>query len=735
MKLNTRNNIVLISLVLFQAFLAYNFLTFSLGNFSQREGAAIIDNDVVTIRNHYDKLKNSMWKDVVHLDNRLPELLYEAAPGGLEAILPLVMNLTNSEDLDYIIVEHNGRRAGLRIKQPFSPIPYEKLPFDEGLWHPKVTLQTRDSYLYMIGSLQVPASDSSSQPYIINVIRQINDRFTKDLTYNTSAGIILYSGETAYAGTLDPDYYFPKLIHLNKTEPEAGDGGTAKTVKTGEQAGFTESRYYDQAFYGKSYNMSITTLDTLSEHATRVQLALFSPNLSIKERVASIKRQFLLISILCVLLAMGFSLIISRSISLPVKRLGKAMASLTQGQYPVVEPQNMAAEITKLYSDFNSMAARIQYNASQQIAMIQEITFLKNYNEQIVESIQEGIAIIDKTGHLNLMNRAFYTFCPNLQSAEIPHTQLIELWDTTLQENLEKIRSGEQKSFSYTSRDKAGNLFDIRLYPLKNSEYDRSTDGSTILMLEDITAKAKLESQLLQIEKLNSLSILTAGVAHEINNPLASILANVENLHIQEDDKESQMSLVWIKKEIGRIAAIIKSLFSFTGNTQEETPYADGSIGSGDWSDRINMYMKYALKNKVGITFINHCSTLQPALCIPDDQLLQVLINLLNNAVGAIERTGNIILSSEEILQENKPYLKIQVADDGPGIPQEILHKIFDPFYTTKPVGKGTGLGLSIVYGLIQRYGGDITIETEEHKGTTFFITIPYKKGLQHGKK
>lgn len=704
MKLNSRNNIVLISLVIFQAFLAYNFLTISLGTFSQREGDSIIDNDIETIKNHYDKFKSGMWEDVTHLDNRLPGLIDSSRTMELEQLIPLIMGLIGSEDLDYIIVEQGGSRSGLSVKRPFASIPFERLPFDQGLWHPKLSLQSRDSTLYMVASLQVERYPEDAEPYTINLLREVNDRFSKDLTYNTSAGIIIYSGDTAFAGTLDPAYYFKGVRELKGGEPQG-------------------LRFYDQLFYQKSYNLLFSPLDTLIDNTTEVSLVLFSPNLSIKQRFSSIRRQFLFISIICVFLAMGISLIISRSISRPVQRLGGAMAELTRGLYPSVEPKNTATEITQLFEDFNSMVSRMQYNATQQIAMIQEISFLKSYNEQIVESIQEGIAIIDKTGHLNLMNRSFYSFFPELKEAEVPHVSLISFWDQRLQENLELVRTRSRKNYSDTGRDTNGRLYDVKLYPLRDTGYDRSTVGSTILMLEDITAKERLEAQLLQVEKLSSLSILTAGVAHEINNPLASIMANVENLRIDKEDEESRTSLLWIRREISRIAGIIKGLLSFTGSYRE----GESSIEQeGHWQERIDMYMRYALRQHSKISFKSTIEPGLPALAIPEDQLLQVLINLLNNSLGAIEESGTIELKARRA-QGDENQVLLEIIDDGQGISDQIVHKIFDPFYTTKPVGKGTGLGLSIVYGLVNRYGGTITLDSTVGEGTRFTLTIPLR--------
>lgn len=718
MKLIKRTNLFLISLVFFQAFLAYNFLTISLVNFSQKEGNKIINNDFKTIKNHYNQFKSQIWKDIVHLDNKLPELVDPARKTNLESILPVLMELTSSEDLDFLIIKRGENVAGINIKNPFTLVPYDKLPFDEGKWHPRLSLESNEESLFLIGSLQIEYEpDSGEYPIIINIIKVINDRFSKDLTYNTSAGIILFSQGKALSGTLDPRYYFKDILNLDSQRSSELD----------------LVHFFDIPFYEKSYNILLSSLDTLSDRETEISIAVFSPNISIKQRFASIKNQFLMISIFCVALAMIISLFISKSISRPVQELGKAMTSLTKGYFPSVKPLKTATEISSLYNDFNSMVERIKYNSSQQIALIQEITFLKTYNEQIVESIQEGIAIIDKTGHLNLMNRAFYDFCPNIKEIEIPHTNEIDFWDEKLEENLNLVKRKDIKNFSYTCRNIEGRLFDIRLYPLRNTGYDRTTENSSVMMLEDITDKEKMASQLLQLEKLNSLSILTAGVAHEINNPLASILSNVENLNIDEDDSDSKTSVQWIKKEIRRIANIIKGLLNFTGSGNNTNNGPSDNTSGQNWISRIDHYMKYILKENGRIIFRNAIEEIDMDMEISDDELLQILINLLNNSVQAIDGEGSIELKSMKKEIERQEYMIIQVIDDGPGIEPEIVNKIFDPFYTTKPVGKGTGLGLSIVYGLMNKYGGSVSIDSLSGEGSTFTLTIPLIKGEQNG--
>ncbi|MDC7232539.1 MAG: ATP-binding protein [Spirochaetales bacterium] len=720
MRLIKRTNLFLIGLIFLQAVLAYNFLTISLVNFSQREGRRLLNEDFKTIERHYSQLKNQVWADLVHLDNTF----FEPAS---EPTLPRILELVNSENLDYIILsreeltgEELSREGGtsgvygINLKHPYSDIPYKEIPLKKGRWHPALSLERRADGLFLVGALQVDIAESGENPFVVNLIKEIDNGFAKDLCYNTLSGVILYSGSVPFSGTFDPRYYFEEIEQFHARNREEGP-----------------ATFFDIEFYDKSYNILLSELDTLSDRNTEVSIAVFSPNLSIKQRFSTIQNQFLMISILCVILAMIISLFISRSISRPVQELGRAMDSLTKGYFPTVNPVKTATEISNLYRDFNAMVERMKYNSSQQIALIQEITFLKTYNEQVVESIREGIAIIDKTEHLNLMNRAFLGFCPEIDPSGNPRIEDVPFWNEELATHLEKVKNRSRDSFSTLCRVKEGKLYDVRLYPLNDTGYDRSTQNSTVMMVNDITDKDNMESHLIQLEKLNSLSILTAGVAHEINNPLASILSNVENLSFLVEDEEGQTSIQWIKKEIRRIANIVRSLFTFTGSDSRTSSGKESSSLYDAWVPQLDHYMKYLLKEYKNVEFVNALGEIPANLSIPGDEILQILINLLNNSVQAIQGGGYVKITS--CMEHSGTYFELKVMDNGPGISPDIRNKIFDPFFTTKPVGKGTGLGLSIVYGLVNKHGGRIEFDSQNEEGSVFTLLFPVKEGTSNG--
>jgi two-component system NtrC family sensor kinase len=244
-----------------------------------------------------------------------------------------------------------------------------------------------------------------------------------------------------------------------------------------------------------------------------------------------------------------------------------------------------------------------------------------------------------------------------------------------------------------------------------------------------------LNEQLLQSSKLASIGEISAGIAHEINNPLAIIgeeagwmrdLMQKEPLKDSPNTKEFKDSLEVIKTQAGRVRDITHKLLSFARKMEAVT--AEVEINSLI-DDIIILVEREARMSNVA--FIRNYQQDIPCTWTDPSQLRQVVLNLINNAIDAIvskKKPGEITVSTK--LSDEKKLL-VTVADTGIGIPYENLDKLFLPFFTTKPPGKGTGLGLSICYGIIKKLGGEVTVESKIGEGTTFIIKLPLEKGKQ----
>lgn len=238
-------------------------------------------------------------------------------------------------------------------------------------------------------------------------------------------------------------------------------------------------------------------------------------------------------------------------------------------------------------------------------------------------------------------------------------------------------------------------------------------------IIKDISTRRWMERQLLQADKLASLGQLSAGVAHEINNPLGLILGYTQLL-LRDVEPSSQVAsdLRIIEKHAVHCKRIVEDLLKFSR-----------SSGTSKSPQDVNVLLKEVLnvvRSKFELERVLIIEDLEehlPSLIVDGDKIKQVFMNLLMNARQAISGEGTITVRTRWDRERNK--LLVSFSDTGCGIPQEILHRIFDPFFTTKPVGVGTGLGLSVSYGIVRDHDGQILVETALGRGSTFTVELP----------
>ena len=239
--------------------------------------------------------------------------------------------------------------------------------------------------------------------------------------------------------------------------------------------------------------------------------------------------------------------------------------------------------------------------------------------------------------------------------------------------------------------------------------------------------RAAAQNQLLQSEKQAGVGRLAAGVAHEINNPLTGVLTYTHMLLRRKDiGDEIRSDLQTIAESTERVRKIVKGLLDFSRQTKldKEPTEVNRLVHSA-----ISLMENQALVRGIGIKF-NPGENL-PMLILDRSQFQSVLLNMIINALDATEPGGNINIYTATALSASdtgQKGVEITIADTGSGIPPEDLDKLFDPFFTTKEVGQGTGLGLSVSYGIVQRHGGTIRVQSEVGKGTRFFIWLPIER-------
>lgn len=237
----------------------------------------------------------------------------------------------------------------------------------------------------------------------------------------------------------------------------------------------------------------------------------------------------------------------------------------------------------------------------------------------------------------------------------------------------------------------------------------------------------RAQAQTMRGEKLASVGLLAAGVAHELNNPLTGVLTFSHLLREKMPDNSADAEdMDLVIRETKRCAAIIKRLLDFAREKQPEKKFADLNQII---ADTVRIVEKPAHLRDIGITM--RLDPTLPPIWLDADQIKQVVMNMIVNAQHAVEEKGSIVVGTRRAPArpgadgESGPMVEISIADTGCGIPEQNLRRIFDPFFTSKEVGKGTGLGLSVSHGIVEAHGGSIEVQSKVGEGTTFSVFLP----------
>ena len=354
-----------------------------------------------------------------------------------------------------------------------------------------------------------------------------------------------------------------------------------------------------------------------------------------------------------------------------------------------------------------------------------ELERLKTYNENIVESIKVGVMVLDGEGTIVSWNRSLEKL-HGVASAEAVGKKEAEVFPSSFVEVLDQVKarvgsSAELLVSAYRvalrTRDSRDRLVTLSVAPLLGEE----GASGTVIIIDDVTERNELESQLRQAEKLASVGLLAAGVAHEVNTPLAGISSYVQMLQRKLPESDPRGSILEkIEKQTFRASQIVNNLLHFS---RLET----GDLRLVDLNDVVTETLSLADvqlgKRSIVVSTELH-EQLAPVLGDPI-RLQQVLMNLVLNARDAMPEGGDLRIATHR--KNNEVF--VEVSDTGRGIQRDHLDKIYDPFFTTKGVGRGTGLGLSVSYGIVQEHRGAITVKSVPGKGSRFRVTLPIQEG------
>jgi two-component system NtrC family sensor kinase len=330
---------------------------------------------------------------------------------------------------------------------------------------------------------------------------------------------------------------------------------------------------------------------------------------------------------------------------------------------------------------------------------------LKDFNENIIESIGVGV-MVEVDGGIVAWNRALEELTGRSRAEMIGRPTE----DAIPEQSLDRLRN-ERNLYKH----RWGNLVvNFSATPLVDKQGEAT---GRLIMVDDITERVRLEDQLVESDKLTSMGLLAAGVAHEVNTPLAVISSYSQLLRKQLSPGDERSRLMdRIIKQTFRASEIVNNLLSFSRTNATE--FAELDVHQVI-TETLSL-LEHQLRNS-GVEIERRLSAEAPLAFGNSGKLQQVFLNLFLNARDAMAGGGTLRVRTETAGSR----LQVWVEDTGTGISQENIRKIYDPFFTTKERGKGTGLGLSVSYGIIQEHGGNISVESKPGHGTVFRLEFP----------
>ena len=350
--------------------------------------------------------------------------------------------------------------------------------------------------------------------------------------------------------------------------------------------------------------------------------------------------------------------------------------------------------------------------ALENARLVELLSSAKREWEKTVDAISQAICIVDAHGTVRRANRVFAELIQTAVTA-IPGRPWIGLLPPQWSDPVARAIAEPTVS---TAEIRAGDR------TLLLTAIPMAEPGAAVLVFEDQTDRRRLQEQLIQSEKMSAIGQLIAGVAHDLNNPLASVVGFSDFLaEAGEIPPSLQEPLQVIRQEAERAATIVKNLLSFARRQEgERTPLPVRGLLDSTLALLRNQLMAHKVE-----------ATLEVEPGLPDievsaNQIKQVFVNIINNACQAIASdapSGRIWITAKRVHDS----VAVSVTDSGPGMPEEIASRVFEPFFTTKPEGAGTGLGLSISQGIMKEHGGRITVETPPGGGATFTVELPLR--------
>lgn len=405
---------------------------------------------------------------------------------------------------------------------------------------------------------------------------------------------------------------------------------------------------------------------------------------------------------------------ISRGITRPLALLTEQARALAGGTGSSRVEISSEDEVGELAADFNRMAAELESRNNHLLEILseldrsrQEVTGERNFMEGVVNSISSAIIPFSRSGLLISINTNGRAILGKEPETGEHYSAVFAKWPelvTRIEDTVAGIRPFGRRPFTADSR-----YFDVGLFPI-----GADMEQGITVTIRDETEKERMREEMTRMDRFASLGRLSAGIAHEIRNPLTGITLLLDDLHDRSNfDPESREMLEKALKEIERVEKLINALLSYASPPRSE--FSKGDIGMVI-EDTLLFFRKAC--EKAGVTLTSKIDRF-PAFTFDQDKIRQMLLNLLRNALIATKAGGVITVAAEY----GEGTANLVISDSGQGIPAADIDHIFEPFFTRSR--GGTGLGLSITQRIVEEHHGTITAASVEGDGTVFTIRLP----------
>lgn len=730
MKLFQRTLLSFAGAIFLQAVLAGAALAAIFGSMQTEDAARELKTEASAAYDVFNAWKLAFWKDVNDLvdDGRLEQLVAasESSPLRVFAVEERLRQGLIGSGAESVYIKDERSGAGRFLfrdpRDRYAP-DGDRLACRRS--HPYIDMVSTAGGLWFVGVVRI--APRARLPLDVFLLKRIDEALASQLSYDPMVAVIVSDGMRDIVG------------RYSSSRPAAGGEPWLENAQSflkdvsskRQENSYTLYPWHKGPGGGYAGVVQQSGLVATPDGEAPLVLSTVLTYEAYEARAVRLNGAVMVISLIVAAFTILIALALTRSIVGPIRRLSTAMRCIEEGDYGATAQGPAAGEISDLFAGFNGMARKLETDKSELDVYIEEIEGLREYAERIIDAIHEGLAVVDPEGKIESANRAFAA----LFGLERPEGLVLSglangVFDGALMDSLRATALSTAVHGPTLRRGAHGRSFDIKLYPLGAAP--RHGRSRCIVIVEDVSERLASEARVIQADRLASMSMLTAGVAHEINNPLSSILSNVQNLMSENDGGEGDEALRIVERETKRIARIVRQLLDFSTPRYRilTTDAISARCSPAAVIGNLVLLVGYPFRAEARVEIVQNVDPDCPDVAIGEDELTQILLNLMKNALEAIGGEGRI-----EVRGARAPQgVELSVTDSGPGIPEDIIGRIFDPFFTTKNSGAqgdvGVGLGLSVVYGIVTTRGGSIRAENSpasvgRGRGATLRVFLP----------